>query len=76
MELRDVSGPDRLHAADVLVRHLSAMGERHAVVGHLRRVPAVAGTEDEAAARQQVEGGDLLGKHDRVVQSDQADTCP
>jgi hypothetical protein len=65
-------GPDFLHRLDTLARQLVTACENGAVVGHLVFIPAVADTEQEAAARDLVDRSDLLGGLDRVALSDQA----
>jgi hypothetical protein len=66
--------PDHLHRLDTLARELVARGEGGAVVGHLLGIPAIADAEQEAAARELVDRGHLLGGLDRVTLRHEADT--
>ena len=68
-----VLGPDRLHRLDPLAHQREARARVGAVVVHLLEVPAGADAEEEAAAGELVERGDLLGGRDRVALDDQAD---
>ena len=61
------------HQRDVLAGPLGAARERDAERGELLGQPADADAEDEAAAGQPVEAGDLLREDERVVLRDQAD---
>src|SRR5688572_1137883 len=67
------SGPDLLHRQDLLAHPPPAQRELHAVVLHLRAVPARADTEQEAAVREMVQAGHLLGERDRVALWHQGD---
>jgi len=67
-------GPDRLHRLDALAQEQETAREvSRAVVRHLLRVPAGAHAEEEAAVRDAVERGDVLGGLDRVALHDEAD---
>src|SRR5438445_4863286 len=66
-------GPDLLHGEHALAEQSPARLPLRAVVLHLLGVPAAADAEEEATARQPVEGGDLLGRGDRVALDDEAD---
>ena len=65
--------PDRLHRLHSLAHQRRSAGGIGAVVTHLLSVPARADPEQEAAARQPVEGGHLLGGGDRVALDHEAD---
>ena len=60
-------------ASDLLAQQAAARLEGGAVVLHLLGVPAAADAEEEAAAREMIEAGDLLGERDRVALDHQAD---
>src|SRR5207302_1266388 len=76
VELGLVIGPDLLHGQDALPEYSEAPGRVGPVVLHLLPVPAPADTEEEAAAGEEVEGGDLLGRRDGVAFDDEADSRP
>ena len=76
MELGLVLRPDRLHGQHPFPQQGEAGGEVGAVVGHLLAVPAAADAEQEAAAGEEVDGGDLLGGDDGVPLDDEADARP
>src|SRR5204862_5495789 len=73
VELRLLLRPDGLHGQHPLAQDLPARLEWGAMVLHLLGVPAAADAEQEAAAREAVEGGDLFGRRDRIALDDQAD---
>src|SRR4029453_17555309 len=69
-------GPDRFHGLHTLAHHLEARGELRPVIGHLLRIPARADAEEEAAVRDLVYGGHLLGGVNRITLHDEADPRP
>ena len=66
-------GPHLLHCRDPLFGDLPAVLEADAERLHLLGQPTGTDAEVEAAARDHVERGDLLGQRDWLVLSDQAD---
>ena len=73
MELGLRLGPQLFHGQDRLTRLGPAVIEVSAHDGGLFPVPAGADTEQEPAAAEQIEGGDLLGQQQRVPFRDQRD---
>jgi hypothetical protein len=68
----EAMGFDYATFSDHVARQLVSARESGAVVGHLVLVPTVSDTEQETAARDLVDRGDLLGGLDRVALSNQA----
>lgn len=73
VELGLVRGPQLAHRPQAFVGEQTPRGGVGTVVAHLLAVPADADTEDGAAVGDQVEGGHLLGRVDRVALRDQGD---
>src|SRR5436190_12461033 len=68
-----VLGPDRLHGFDPLAHDGEAPLWVRAVILHLLDVPAGSHAEEEPAAGEAIERGDLLRGDDRVALDDEAD---
>ena len=71
-----VIAPERLHREHSLAHDLSPVLHGDAVVLELVLVPAEADAEHEPPAGQLIEGGDGLGRDDRLALGGQRDTRP
>ena len=67
VEFRFRAAPDRPQGEHELPRHLPAVLELDAVIGHFLRVPAAPDAEEEAARRDAVERRNGLRQRDRMV---------
>src|SRR4051794_18905501 len=68
-----ILGPDHLHRLDPLAHDGETPLRVRAVILHLLDVPAGSHAEEEPAAREAIERGDLLRGDDRVALDDEAD---